>query len=70
MKKVKKKFNKLNSVEAYSCMCWTSLASCYCEGSCYCSDYTVSTSNYNAGWTAISNNASVYNTHQRQNRNG
>lgn len=69
MGKMKKKFNKLNSVEAYDCLCWTALASCTCMVSCYCNNTTPSyASNRNAGGVSIFQNESAYNTYQAQNR--
>ena len=69
MGKIKKKFNKLNSVEAYDCLCINSLASCSCAGACACVSVKPTTaSNYNAAWQAIYTNTSAHKTYQTQNR--
>ncbi len=67
MRKLKKQFGKLNSVEAYDCICWTSLASCNCTCGCNCNPVGISMSSHTKERNAISTNESVYHQYQSNN---
>lgn len=70
MKKLTKRFNKHNSVEAYSCMCWMSLASCSCACySCFCSDNRVAQSTIVNIKNASITNETAYTSHLQANKN-
>ncbi len=69
MKKLKKKFGKLNSVEAYDCICWMSLASCACNCICVCHPDGIHDSNQNVGSEAVAENQTAYLQYQSNNSN-
>ena len=70
MKKLAKRYSKHNSVEAYSCMCWMSLASCACNCyGCACSDKVILNSTYNGNISTSTNNEQAYTSHLQANQN-
>lgn len=58
MKKLGKKHNKLNSVEAYACACLYVLTpSCTCKCACACNNSALQINSYTAGYNVKGSNS-------------
>lgn len=74
MKKLTKRYNKRNSVEAYNCLCWMSMTACSCNCiACGCSGNDadkLTVAGLHKAQNSISLNERAYYDHLAENFNG